>query len=102
MRFEVSNVIPLGRRMGSLVSDSGLGETYHVAPNEKHEFYYVKDMTPEEVLFIKCFDSWSQGQPRGKDGIAALTPHTAFVDPATPEDAQPRQSIEVRCLVFYE
>ncbi|KAM5349783.1 hypothetical protein ACJ41O_006288 [Fusarium nematophilum] len=77
------------------------GETYSVAPNESHKFYYAKDMTPDEVMLIKCFDSRSQGQPGGSDGVAALTPHTAFVDPATPADAKGRQSIEVRCLVFY-
>ncbi|KFA51921.1 hypothetical protein S40293_07047 [Stachybotrys chartarum IBT 40293] len=78
------------------------GETYSVAPNDKHKLYYVKDMTPDEVMFIKCFDSRSQGQPNGQDGIASLTPHTAFVDPNTPESAKGRQSIEVRCLVFQD
>jgi hypothetical protein len=78
------------------------GETYAVAPNDKHKLYYVKDMTPEEVMFIKCFDSRSQGLPGGKEGLAGLTPHTAFVDPNTPEGVKGRQSIEVRCLVFYE
>jgi hypothetical protein len=29
------------------------GETYSVAPNEKHQLYYYKGMTPEEVMFIK-------------------------------------------------
>ncbi|KAK3382234.1 methyltransferase [Lasiosphaeria ovina] len=78
------------------------GETYSVAPSPRHKLYYVKDMAPDEAMFIKCFDSWGQGQPAGRDGIAALTPHTAFVDPGTPSDAKPRESIEVRCLVFYE
>ncbi|KAF2655390.1 hypothetical protein K491DRAFT_598982 [Lophiostoma macrostomum CBS 122681] len=78
------------------------GETFGVAPSEKHKFYYVKDMTPEEVMFLKCFDSWGEGMPGGKDGIAVRTPHTAFEDPLTPKDAKGRQSIEVRCLVFYE
>ena len=32
------------------------GETYSVAPNDKHQFYYYKDMTPEEVMFIKWVD----------------------------------------------
>lgn len=59
-------------------------------------------MTPDEVMFIKCFDSRSEGRPNGREGLAALTPHTAFVDPATPPDAKGRQSIEVRCLVFYD
>ena len=59
-------------------------------------------MTPEEVMFIKCFDSRSQGQTNGRQGVAALTPHTGFVDPKTPADAKKRESIEVRCLVFYD
>lgn len=77
------------------------GETFSVAPNDGHKFYYAKDMTPDEVLFIKCFDSRSQGQPEGSNGVAGLTPHTAFVDPDTPAGTKGRQSIEVRCLVFY-
>jgi hypothetical protein len=78
------------------------GETFSVAPSERHRFYYVKDMTPEEAMFIKCFDSFGQGRPGGRPGVADYTPHTAFVDPATPPDAKGRESIEVRCLVFYE
>jgi hypothetical protein len=78
------------------------GETMGVAPNDSHRFYYQKDMTPEEVLLLKCFDSYGQGMPNGKKGLAVRTPHTAFEDPQTPKDAPGRQSIEVRCLVFYE
>ncbi|KAK7980668.1 hypothetical protein PG989_013125 [Apiospora arundinis] len=78
------------------------GETMSVSPNPAHKFYYQKDMTPDEVLLLKCYDSFGEGQPLGKKGLAVRTPHTAFIDPATPEDAPGRQSIEVRCLVFYE
>ncbi|KAI1377308.1 hypothetical protein F4677DRAFT_52067 [Hypoxylon crocopeplum] len=78
------------------------GETMSVAPSVAHRFYYQKDMTPDEVLLLKCYDSWGEGQPQGKEGIAVRTPHTAFVDPQTPESTPRRQSIEVRCLVFYE
>lgn len=78
------------------------GETMAVAPNPQHKFYYQKDMTPDEVLLLKCYDSFGEGQPLGKQGVAVRTPHTAFVDPNTPQDAPGRQSIEVRCLVFYE
>lgn len=77
------------------------GETYAIAPNEKHRLYYQKDMTPDEVMFIKCFDSRSEFMT-GTTGIAHGAGHTAFCDPQTPEDAPARQSIEVRCLVFYE
>jgi len=78
------------------------GETYGIAPNEKHKFYYYKDMTPEEAMCLKIFDSRGQGLPNGKEGIAIGSAHTAFIDPATPQDAKGRQSIEVRCLVFYD
>ncbi|KAF3069078.1 hypothetical protein GL218_08187 [Daldinia childiae] len=78
------------------------GETMSVAPSDAHKYYYQKDMTPDEVILLKCYDSFGEGQPLGKAGIAVRTPHTAFIDPQTPKDAPPRQSIEVRCLVFYE
>ncbi|KAF5671565.1 7alpha-cephem-methoxylase P8 chain [Fusarium denticulatum] len=71
------------------------GETYSVAPNDGHKFYYAKDMTPEEVMLIKCFDSKSEVHEGGQHGLAGYTPHTAFVDPATPADAKGRQSIEL-------
>ncbi|TVY17158.1 Aspirochlorine biosynthesis protein N [Lachnellula arida] len=70
------------------------GETFAVAPREGHRFYYVKDMRPEEVMLLKCFDSAGEGERLGKKGLAVRTPHTAFVDPQTPESAPGRQSIE--------
>jgi len=78
------------------------GETYGIAPNEKHKFYYYKDMTPEEAMFLKIYDSRGQGLPGGKEGVAVGSAHTAFIDPATPKEAKGRQSVEVRCLVFYD
>jgi hypothetical protein len=78
------------------------GETMGVAASEKHQFYYMKDMSVDEVMLLKCFDSFGEGMENGKEGIAVRTPHTAFVDPNTPADAPGRQSIEVRCLVFYD
>ena len=77
------------------------GETFHVVANEKHQFYYVKDMVPDEVMLFKSFDSRGEGMSGGIPGVAVGVPHTAFEDPETPADAPGRQSIEVRCLVFY-
>lgn len=94
-------VLPDEATLASTEGYSVKGETYSVAPNDSHKFYYAKDMTPEEVMLIKCFDSKSEVHEGGQHGIAGYTPHTAFVDPATPADAPGRQSIEVRCLVFY-
>lgn len=88
----------------SLASTDGYevaGEQYVIAPSEKHQFHYFKDMTPDMAMFIKCFDSESELMT-GKPGIAHGSGHTAFIDPQTPKDAPGRQSIEVRCLVFYE
>jgi hypothetical protein len=78
------------------------GETFAVRPNDDHKFFYMKDMTVDETMFIKCFDSRGDSLRNGVEGRARCTPHTAFFDPETPADAPGRQSIEVRCLVFYE
>jgi hypothetical protein len=87
---------------GSTEGYEARGETLAVAPSERQKFYYVKDMTPDEVMLLKCFDSEGEGMSQGKPGVAVRTPHTAFEDPNTPKDAPGRQSIEVRCLVFWE
>jgi len=72
------------------------GETFGVKYNSGHKWKYVKGMTPEEFVLIKCFDSRDDGK------TAILTPHTAFQDPTTPPDAPLRESIELRLLVFYD
>ncbi|OAL49293.1 hypothetical protein IQ07DRAFT_512251 [Pyrenochaeta sp. DS3sAY3a] len=95
-------VLPDPNKYNSAEGYEVRGETMGVAANETHKYYYQKDMTTDEVLFLKCFDSYGEGLPNGKKGLAVGTPHTAFSDPQTPADAPGRQSIEVRCLVFYE
>lgn len=75
-----------------LIYPDRTGETLHVKYSPKHEWYYLGSQTPEEVTLIKCFDT--------ADGVARLTPHTAFFDKDGDKDAPQRQSIEVRCLVF--
>jgi hypothetical protein len=71
-----------------------VGETYSVIFNPDHRWHYVPEMGAEEALLIKCFDS-------ATDGRARFTPHSAFTDPTTPSDARPRESIELRALVFH-
>lgn len=70
------------------------GETYAVRHSNAHKWYYKDRLTPNEVILIKCFDSKT-------DGRARRVPHTAFVDPTSSSDAPPRESIEVRALVFH-
>ena len=60
---------------------------------EGHQFYYYKDMLPNEVLLIKQLDT-----RRGRSGVS---PHTSFIDPNSPIDALPRRSIEVRMLAVF-
>ena len=77
-----------------LVYPNRVGETYSVKFNLDHRWFYVPDMAPDEVLLLKCFDSRA-------DGTARFAPHSAFADPTTPKDAPPRESIELRTLVFH-
>ncbi len=72
-----------------------VGEIYHLAYNPSQRWSYAPTMTPGEVLLIKGWDSLD-------DGRARFTPHSAFDLPDTPENAAPRESIEVRTLVVIE
>ena len=51
-------------------------------------------MRRDEVLIFKVYDS-------AFDGRVRFTAHTAFEDPATPANAAPRQSIEIRAFAFF-
>ena len=51
-------------------------------------------MTRNEALVFKVFDS-------DADAGVRFTAHTSFDDPNTAPDAAPRESIEMRALVFY-
>lgn len=77
-----------------LVYPDWVGEPCTIFPNKNHRWYYKYGQTPEQVLMVKCYD-WK------KDGRARRVPHAAFTDPAM-VDKEPRQSIEVRALVFHE
>ena len=69
------------------------GETFGVKYSDKLRFYYKSGIDSDEVYLIKCYEN-------KLDGRARLTPHTAFTDPDTPDHSKPRESIEVRALVF--
>ena len=71
-----------------------VGETYQVGYNPNHDWYYFPEMRRDEALVFKVYDS-------SRDGRARFTAHTSFVDPATPPDAPPRQSIEARTFAFF-
>lgn len=77
-----------------LIYPDRTGEIYYVRFNPAHRWFYASAMRPDEVMLIKCFDS-------AEDGRARFVPHSAFTDPDTPADAPPRESIELRTLLFY-
>ena len=60
--------------------------------NPNHQWYYISNMTPQEVYFVTCFDS--------RKDVARCALHSSFVDPKTKDVSGGRESIEVRCLVF--
>ena len=71
-----------------------VGQTYRLKHNPNHRWFYFPEMRRDEALVFKVYDSET-------DGRARFTPHTSFVDPATPPGASPRQSIEARTMAFF-
>ena len=66
------------------------GETAAVKSTEGQRWHYWSGMDGSERLLLQCYDSEK----------GARVPHTAFVDPRSTAESKPRESIEVRALVF--
>ncbi|MDZ8070005.1 MAG: CmcJ/NvfI family oxidoreductase [Nostoc sp. DedQUE08] len=91
---DAQSIAPTDLVAGDLVYRDRVGETYGVTYNSEHKWFYFPQMHRNEAVFIKCFDS-------AEDGYARFAAHTAFEDPTSPANAPPRESIELRTLVFY-
>ncbi|HEY6824979.1 MAG TPA: CmcJ/NvfI family oxidoreductase [Steroidobacteraceae bacterium] len=63
---------------------------FHYSPG--HRWWYFPDMEPDEVIFIKLYDS--------DHSKAWRCPHTAFRDTTRP-DARPRRSMEFRAMAYF-
>lgn len=70
------------------------GEVFHIAYNPAHKWIYFPHMDANEALIFKVFDS-------DADAGVRFTGHSAFDDPTTPENAKPRESIEMRAFAFF-
>jgi hypothetical protein len=92
---DARSVAPHDLIASDLVFRDRRGETYNLVYNPSQRWFYAPAMRPDEVLLIKCFDSRDDG------AVARFAPHTAFVDPTTPQDAPPRESIELRTFVIF-
>jgi len=77
-----------------LVYRDRVGEILGFLYSPQHRWYYFPRMTPNEAILLKCYDSKD-------DGRARFTAHTSFEDPNSPPNAAPRESIEVRALIFW-
>jgi len=71
-----------------------VGETYRISHDPGQRWFYFPEMRRDEALVFKVFESET-------DGRARFTAHTSFVDPTTPANAPPRESIEIRAFVFF-
>jgi hypothetical protein len=69
------------------------GATSRVEYKPAHRWYYFSEMQADEALLIRIYDS-------ANDGRARLSFHTSFENPLA-AGAPPRESIEVRALVFF-
>ncbi|MEM0952847.1 MAG: CmcJ/NvfI family oxidoreductase [Pseudomonadota bacterium] len=69
-----------------------LGNILGVAANPGHRWFFMSDMTPDDVAIFNIYDS--QGRPQ--------VAHSALDLLSTPASATRRQSIETRTIVSYE
>jgi hypothetical protein len=61
---------------------------------KQHQWWYLHEMNPDEVVLLKCFDSDTSRCRRA--------PHCGFEDPRYGgEEWGARESLEVRCAVFW-
>jgi hypothetical protein len=92
--LDQKDVIPVEHRY----SHGYTGQTAAIAYNPGQKFHYLSGMTGDERLLLECFDSDVLKEGSTVDG--GRVAHTAFEHPLTRPDAEGRESIEVRALVF--
>ena len=92
--LDARSIAPQDLIATDLVYPDRVGETYAVAYNSAHRWFYFPRQRADEAVLLKCYDS-------KEDGRARFPAHSAFDDPTAPPGVPPRESIEVRTLVFY-
>ena len=75
--------------------DGRIGGIYYLVHNPNQQWSYFPHMEREEVVLLKCYDS-------NTDGTARWTAHGTFDDPNSGPNAIPRESIEIRTLLFFD
>jgi hypothetical protein len=92
--LEQKDVIPVEHRY----PHGYTGQTAAIAYSPAQKWHYLSGMQGDERLLLECFDSDTLKEDSTVTG--GRVPHTAFEHPLTPLDAEGRESIEVRALVF--
>ncbi|KAF2855176.1 hypothetical protein T440DRAFT_415346 [Plenodomus tracheiphilus IPT5] len=90
-----STVSPTDLVPTDFITADYVGEMYNVVYRAKHEWYYLSRQRPEEVFLFKIADS-------KEDVRARYCPHASFPQKGIIHGGIPRESIEVRALVFSE
>ncbi|KAK3950828.1 hypothetical protein QBC32DRAFT_216420 [Pseudoneurospora amorphoporcata] len=89
------DIVPVEHRY----NDGYTGQTAGVLHGEGQKWSFLSGMTGDERILLECFDSWA-GTGKDEKVKGGRVPHTAFEDPRQRADAEGRESIEVRALVF--
>jgi hypothetical protein len=92
---DARSVTPKDLVASELVYRDRRGETYNLVYNPSQRWFYAPEMRTDEVLLLKCFDSRDDG------AVSRFAPHTAFTDPTAPQNAPPRESIELRTFLIF-
>lgn len=79
-----------------LVYRDRTGQTYSVTRDPSHRWLYFSGMLKGEAILMKCYDS------EEREGAVRWSAHSGFVDPRTPEGAPQRESIDARCIAFFD
>jgi hypothetical protein len=82
----------------------------------RQEWYWLRNQTPEEIAVFVQYDSEAsksdsailgESTKDSEHGMVVILiylptacPHAAFVNPDAPDDAEPRESIEVKIIVL--
>ena len=77
-----------------LIYPDRVGEIYSIAYNPSQRWFYFPEMSRDEVVLIKTYDS--------NPAVARFSAHGAFADPNFPDPKVLRESIEIRALVFFD
>ena len=92
--MDATSILETDKIPQQIIFPGWIEEGVRIRHNPSHRWHYLREQTPTEVMLFKIYESRT-------DVKARAVPHSAFVNPEFEAEA-PRESIEVRALVFYE